>query len=254
MNPRQEVIILLHAVQFLTRIPIQLDNRFSQAHLRSAVRYYPLVGAGVGALCAVVLWLATTVLPLSISVLLAIAFGLLLTGAFHEDGLADTFDGIGGGVDRTQALTIMKDSRVGTYGALALITMLVLKATVLIELGVVLACVALPVMHGLSRLSAVLVIASSHYVRDHGTGKPVADGVSLAELCIAGATVLILLGWLGFIVGLKAIFITLIVAFVGHAILRVIVERKLKGYTGDTLGAVQQSTEVAGYIGLLAAV
>jgi cobalamin 5'-phosphate synthase/cobalamin synthase len=167
----EELALLATAAQFLTRIPLPAADHFTEQRLAAAPRYFPLVGALVGALCAGVYIAALAVFPASVAVLLALAAGLLITGAFHEDGLADTFDGLGGG-DR--ALDVMRDSRIGTYGAVALLSVLALKCAALIALPPLAVFTALVVAHGLSRLSAVLVIVSSRYLRDEGTGKPTA--------------------------------------------------------------------------------
>ncbi|MEL6416225.1 MAG: adenosylcobinamide-GDP ribazoletransferase, partial [Pseudomonadota bacterium] len=201
---------------------------------------------------ALVFYVATYVFPAPIAILLAIAAGLLITGAFHEDGLADTFDGIGGGVTRERALEIMKDSRLGTYGTLALVIALALKFSTLISLPVALVPIALITGHGLSRLSSLLVIATSRYVREEGTGKPVAGGISGIGLLIAGLTGLAIIA----IWSLSYAPIALVWAIggllLGHVLMRFFFEPKLGGYTGDTLGAVQQVSEIGFYLGLVA--
>ena len=119
-----ELVIFLLAVQFLTRLPVPNGVEFSQQRLAAAPRYYPLVGIVIGALSASVFFAATIIFPNTVSIILAITGGVLFTGAFHEDGLADTFDGIGGGTTKERALTIMKDSRIGVYGAVALMSIM----------------------------------------------------------------------------------------------------------------------------------
>ncbi|MEM7781646.1 MAG: adenosylcobinamide-GDP ribazoletransferase [Pseudomonadota bacterium] len=248
---RDETASFLLAVQFLTRLPVRSARLYSPERMAASVRYYPLVGLMVGSVSAGVYFLAHMVLPSVVAVLLAIAAGLLVTGAFHEDGLADTFDGIGGGLTQARALEIMKDSRLGTYGTLALVIALALKATTLSLLAATTVPLALIAGHGLSRLSSVLVIATSTYVRGEGTGKPVAGGITKVGLLIAvltgGAVVAAWLVWqtpialAGALGGL----------FVGHVSMRLFFERKLGGYTGDTLGAVQQASEIGFYLGLL---
>ena len=128
---KEQWAILLLAVQFLTRLPVPASAGFTPERLTAATRYYPLVGALIGGLVAVVYGVALLAWPPLVAVILSIAASLLLTGAFHEDGLADMFDGVGGGLTRERALEIMKDSRIGTYGAAALILALALKAATL---------------------------------------------------------------------------------------------------------------------------
>lgn len=249
---KNELLILAHAIQFLTRLPVPLGDAYTAARMSASVRYYPLVGLLVGALSATVFWLLQPFLPELPSLILSIMAGLLITGAFHEDGLADTFDGIGGGVDREQALIIMRDSRLGTYGTLALISAIALKITSLTALDASQIPIALVLAHGLSRLSSVAVLASSSYVRDEGAGKPVAKSTSGATLLIAAMTgVLAVLGG-ALVLSLQAVLTALAGLALGHIAMRAFFERKLGGYTGDTLGAVQQTSELGFYLGLAA--
>lgn len=249
---REEAAILLLAVQFLTRLPVPASPGFTPERLTAATRYYPLVGALVGALVALVYGLALLAWPPLVAVLLSIAAGLALTGAFHEDGLADMFDGLGGGLTRDRALEIMRDSRIGTYGAAALVMALALKAATLTAMPPFAVILALITGHGLSRFSAVLVIATSGYVRDHGTAKPVAEGVGRESLLIAAATALMLWLALGIVLGPMAALLGGLGLAAGHWGMRRVFERKLGGYTGDCLGAVQQGSEIGFYLGVLA--
>ncbi|MEM8987516.1 MAG: adenosylcobinamide-GDP ribazoletransferase [Pseudomonadota bacterium] len=249
---KNEAAIFVLALQFLTRLPVPVGDLYTAERMAASVRYYPLVGALVGALSATTFWAASLLLPHELAVLIAIAAGLLLTGAFHEDGLADTFDGVGGGQTREAALRIMKDSRLGTYGAAALATALALKAGALMTLPAALVIPALIAGHGLSRLSSVLAIATGRYVRDEGTGKPVAGGVAPAGLAVAGLTgAAILAAWL-YTAPPIALVYAIIGLIAGHIAMRAFFERKLGGYTGDTLGAVQQTSEIGFYLGLAA--
>ncbi|MEM7081111.1 MAG: adenosylcobinamide-GDP ribazoletransferase [Pseudomonadota bacterium] len=245
-----ELAIFALAVQFLTRLPIPVGNAFTPERLTAAARYYPLVGALVGALCALVYLLAESSLTPTVAVILALGAGLLITGGFHEDGLADTFDGLGG-IEREQSLEIMRDSRIGTYGTLALVMVLAAKAAALSALSSQLVVIAFVVAHGLSRLSAVAVIATGHYVRDHGIGKPTAAGIDKTGLLVAGGTGLLLLAWLTVATEITAAVYALVAVLVGHVFMRALFERRLGGYTGDTLGAVQQLSELSLYLGLL---
>ena len=249
---KDEAAKFLLALQFLTRIPLPRAIGFTPERMAGTPAYYPLVGIIIGGASALIYWLASLALPPLASAILALAGGLLLTGAFHEDGLADTFDGIGGGLSRDKALAIMKDSRVGTYGCAALTIVLLSKASSLTAMPLKFACLALIAAHALSRLSAVLVIVTSRYVRDEGTGKPVASGLSTRALAITLATgLLVIAAWVmveppaSMLAGLGGLV-------AGHLLMRLFFERKLGGYTGDTLGAVQQLSETGFYLGLLA--
>lgn len=249
---RNETAIFLLALQFLTRLPLPRDIGYSPERLASAVRYYPAVGLVVGAIGASVFWVALQAFPPLLALLLSTVATLLATGAFHEDGLADTFDGIGGGATREAALRIMKDSRLGTYGAAALGLVLATKIAALAALPISAVVLVLIVGHGLSRLSSVLVIATSRYQRAEGTGKPTAQGISAIGLLVASGTgvvaVCVAFVWLPGVALLGGLGGLL----VGHLAIRRVFARKLGGYSGDTLGATQQVSEVAFYLGLLA--
>ena len=249
---KNQAAIFLLAVQFLTRLPVPTGKIYSPERLNAAARYYPLVGVLIGGICAVTFWALDLVFPTLLSVLLSTAIGLLLTGAFHEDGLADTFDGIGGGHTREQALSIMRDSRLGTYGTLALVAVLAIKVATLAVLPAKFIILGLIVGHGLSRFSSVLVILTSTYARDDGTAKPVASGLSFISAAIAiGTGIAVLIA-----ASLSAPVPLLLSAFaglmIGHILMRTLFEQKLGGYTGDTLGAVQQVSEIGIYLGMVA--
>src|SRR6185436_15087756 len=109
------------ALQFLTRLPVPRSFNSSETDIGKAAAFFPLVGVIVGGGAALAFVLLQRVLPVSTSVLCAIALAAFVTSGFHEDGLADTFDGFGGGWTKDRILEIMRDSRIGTYGALALI-------------------------------------------------------------------------------------------------------------------------------------
>lgn len=234
------------AVAFFTRIPVPASVEFSQASLNRASRYFPAVGWLIGALCATALWLLMLVFPQNVAVLISIAISLLLTGCFHEDGLADTCDGLGGGWTREQKLSIMKDSRIGTYGAAALWVSLTLKFVVLSQL--INPVLALLVAHPLSRIIPTVFIAAMSYVSDVDTSKakPLAESGSGADTAIAIITGLIALMFINnpFII----LFVLLVLAGVAYVFLK----RQIGGFTGDALGAVQQVSELAIYLSLLA--
>ena len=133
--PRQ-VALFLTAMQFLTRLPVPAARDFQPRWLGESLRYFPLVGGLVGLVNVAIWWLASLWFPPTVAVGLMLAASLLVTGAFHEYGFADTCDGLGGGSTRERALAIMKDSRIGAYGAIGLIMLLGLKWSALVALPV----------------------------------------------------------------------------------------------------------------------
>ena len=254
----RELRLFLTAVQFFTRIPVPAWVGHSAQQLDQAARYLPLVGICVGVLAAAALWLAARVLPLSLAVGLSMAVSILVTGAFHEDGLSDFADGMGGGHRREKILGIMKDSRVGAYGVIALVLVLLLKYQALLALynmhSLPFVCAALVAAHAVSRLMAASIMMTQHYVRDDDSAraKPAAQALSHASFSIAlliGIATLDLL----FVAGAKtaAVFAAVAAAFLMRAYLAWRLQKRLGGYTGDCLGAVQQLCELAFYLGLL---
>jgi adenosylcobinamide-GDP ribazoletransferase len=255
---QQQYYLLLLALSFFTRIPVRLPDVVKPEMLNRASRYFALIGVLIGAINALVLVIFASFLPITLAILITMAFSLLLTGAFHEDGWADVWDGFGGGWSVEQKLNIMKDSRLGTYGASALFFILMLKYQSLVLLSasagnagsVLTLSLALVLAHTLSRAVSTSLIFSMAYVSEDANSKvkPLAQHLSLNGLIIlliAGVVVLFALlpalQCLVMIVCLWAIRILLIFWF----------NRQLGGFTGDCLGAAQQILEVAVYIILL---
>ncbi|MEY4561332.1 MAG: hypothetical protein RLZZ618_609 [Pseudomonadota bacterium] len=241
---RHELRLFFIALQFFTRVPIPRWVGFEPAWLNESARHFPLVGTLVGAVTATVFWLAALVFPQAVAVGLSMAAGLVLTGAFHEDGLADTFDALGGAVSRERALEIMKDSRIGSYGAVALVMVLGLKWAVLASLPPLLVVAVLVFAHTASRAAAVLLIRALPYAGDVALSKakPLAQRVSAGGCAVA-------LTWVG-LVALALLVWTplwwsaLAASTLGGAVIAAACgwwfHRRLGGITGDTLGATQQ--------------
>lgn len=222
--------------------------------MQEATRYYPLVGVLVGLLGAAVFQLLSLLLPVLPSLILMISATIWLTGAFHEDGFADMCDGIGGGHTREQMLDIMRDSRLGTYGVVGIMMLLLIKLSLLWNLvttDTTIFLTAFVVAHCLSRTSAVLVIATSRYVRDAGVAKPVASGLSHLGIITVVLTSLVCLTVAALMIGASSIVVATAGLLIAHLLVRRLFERKLDGYTGDCLGATQQVSEAGFYLGLV---
>lgn len=245
---KQEWQYFLTALMFFTRVPITL-NHFVEANLNKATRYFPLIGILVGAFGALVFWLSDLLLPLEIAVLLSMAATILVTGAFHEDGLADATDGLGGGWTKEQVLTIMVDSRLGSYGAIGLLLVVLTKYQALSYQVASLVPMTLIAGHALSRLCAVLVMATQSYVKPEGKAKPLATQLQLPELILATFFGLLPLAFMKLYVLLALVPVVIVWCWFSAKI-----KRRIGGYTGDCLGAMQQLTEVAFYVGLLASI
>lgn len=243
---REELLLLAVALQFLTRLPVRLPH-FQDDWLNRCVRYFPLVGALVGLLSGCLLLLPWW--PPLVLALLVLALQAALTGAFHEDGLADSFDALGGAVSRERALAIMKDSRIGSYGALALLLVTGLRATllaVLIEQGAGLAFAAWLAVQAWARWSPLWVMARLPYAGDaeHAKAKPLATGVGARQPWLALPLALLVLLPLAGLGAPQALFVPLVAGAVGLLMVGWL-RRRLGGYTGDTLGATEQLAELA---------
>ena len=252
-----ELRLFLVALQFLTRVPVPTWVGWQDEWLHASARHFAGVGLLLGSLAALVLWLAAHVWPAPVAVLMSMAFTIWITGAFHEDGLADTCDGLGGAVTRERALLIMKDSRLGTYGAVGLLLVLALKASALHALATrdwAATLVVLPLAHTWSRTATVVLLRWLPYGGDaeHAKAKPMAQQVD-------GLGLLVALVWAGLAAGVAALYMPAM-ALAAAAVSCVIVtlwmahwlQRRLGGYTGDALGATQQLCELAAYLAVLA--
>jgi adenosylcobinamide-GDP ribazoletransferase len=242
------------ALQFFTRLPIPRWVGFDAAWLHHASRYFPLVGMVVAAIAAAVYAAAAWIFPTPVAVLLSTAASIYATGAFHEDGFADMCDGFGGGMTRERVLEIMKDSRIGAYGAIGTICLLALKCTALSLLPPSMAIAALLLAHPLSRLAATSLIWRMEYARAEGKAKPMAQEMSGAEFVIASvcaALPAVLLGWQGWM-SWPAMVAAALAALCAAVWLGRKFARRIGGYTGDCLGAVQQVAEVLIYLCVLA--
>lgn len=242
------------ALQFFTRLPIPRWVGFDAQWLQHASRYFPLVGVLVAAFTALVYYAACRLWPAPVAVLLSTAAGIYLTGAFHEDGFADMCDGFGGGMTRERVMEIMKDSRIGTYGAVGAGLLVALKCVLLSAMEPTGAVAALLIAHPLSRVAAVSLIWKLDYARDEGKAKPMAQQMTTAEFITAaasGAAPLIAVGLLD-ASAWPALAAAVAAAAAATVWLAAKFVRRIGGYTGDCLGAVQQVTEVVIYLCLAA--
>ena len=248
----RQVRLLVCAVQFLTRLPTPRLANFEPAWITRSARYFPLVGQLVGVLSALV-WLAAGRLwPGLPAAVLAVAAAVLVTGGFHEDGLADSADGLGGGQDPARRLAIMKDSRVGSYGVLALVLALSLRIALLASLSPLAGALALVCAHGGARAAAVAVMALLPYAGDPQAAKvkPAPQGVRPAEALFA----LVLGAWPLVFLGPAQALLAVALAAVAATAMALLARRLIGGITGDVLGAVEQLAEIALLLGAAAAV
>ena len=237
-----ELRYFLAAVQVLTRLPVPALRGFEEEWLERGVKYFPLAGALVGAACAAILFAASRLWGGMLPALITIAAGIAMTGGLHEDGFADFFDSMGGAT-REARLTIMKDSRLGTYGVLALGAGLGAKIFALAALTPATGAAALIALHAGGRLAAAAVISMLPYAGGISAAKikPLGYGITRADLAIAaifGILPLFLLPWV-------TALLAFAIAGAASTLAALYARHLLGGYTGDVLGAVEQSYEIA---------
>jgi adenosylcobinamide-GDP ribazoletransferase len=256
---KKEIRIFFTALMFLTRLPVPRFTDHAPEYLEKAAKYFPLIGWIVGGISVFFLLFCYRFLSIDLAVLASIIAGILTTGAFHEDGFADTCDAFGGGWTKEKILEIMKDSRLGTYGVTGLVLILAAKFLLLRELvafvvnnslhsyvsltGIVL------LAHSFSRLMPVFLIQTSTYVfaKDKTKSKPLAS----RKLGAIEALVAIFLGAFPLMLLPPFAFVIVIPILLSAYLMRRYFQKWIGGYTGDCLGATQQISELVCYLTLL---
>lgn len=233
------------ALGLLTRLPMIVDGDRAMARGAASAWAYPLVGVVVGVIIAVIAVLMLAIgLPSGIVAALLLAVSVIITGAMHEDGLADSADGLWGGWDRTRRLAIMKDSHIGVYGVCAIALSLLIRwlaFVAVVSLGAY--WVAFIAVGALSRASMVVLMATMPNARSDGlsrqVGRPPAATAWLAIGIASGVAVLC------------GYALLILVALVATGVCGLIARSKIGGQTGDILGATQQITEMAMLLALI---
>ncbi len=266
---RQQWILFQTALMFLTRIPVGLLP-YSQANLQASARYFSWVGILVGLMSGMVCIAANYLFSMPLSIAFSMMAGILLTGAFHEDGWADCCDAFGGGWNKEKILTIMKDSRLGTYGVVGLIGVLGIKYLLLLEISnhgnAILLGMVMVAAHSSSRFFAVSIMQQLPYVQDidSSKSKPLANRkltkLEMGVLVIGMAIPLIILSQLSTVHDLPSTahrlpstvyFLLLLPSFIFCIFAMRFFKKWIGGYTGDCLGATQQISELIFYLGLI---
>lgn len=235
---------LLVAFQFLTRLPVPKNLNPKESDLTKSAYYFPVVGAAL----ALISWgiyfgLSKLGIDRSICITILICIMMMLTGGFHEDGLADTFDGIGGAFDKQKKLEIMKDSRIGTYGSLALFSALLLRFTSLSSTSDDLILESLLSALMLGRLSSNVIIPFTPYSRadDKSKSKPVIESIGRSKFLIP---FIYTFGAIYFLLGLTPLLVLLSIFTVTIIAARWYFLKQIDGITGDILGGVNIITEL----------
>lgn len=238
---------VLAAFIFFTRIPFWRFGEVPAEYYKRIVELWPVVGYLTGGIAAFIFWLATETLSLPALTAAALAYSarLLATGALHEDGMADFFDGMGGGTERQRILAIMKDSHIGTYGVIGLIMWFLLVIPTIGALPTVTGCIVILAADVWSKCCAAQIINFLPYARKESEAKNktvysrMAPG-PLAVCIIAGILPLILLAsgyWAYIFAALGPVCVTTFIIYLLH--------RKIQGYTGDCCGALFLLNELA---------
>lgn len=241
---KRQLNLFFHALLFYSRIPADKID-YSEENLTKAFRYFPLVGIIVGAVGGGLFWLFRWIVPIPVALVIAMVGMVLLTGALHEDGLSDFFDGFGGGRDRERILSIMKESTIGAYGVIALILLFLLKFVLLLSIDPSHIVMALIAAHASSRMMPIFLVNSSHYART-GNSKAMhtrrkTDTQTFLIALAFGLIPLVFMPW-------QIILVTIPVYAMIVILLKKYTERKIGGFTGDVLGALQQFSELAFYL------
>jgi len=247
---KKELKILFTAIMFYTRIPCPSSTDHSPDYINKATRYFPFIGWIVGAISFAVYWLSAQLFDTNIAVTLSILAGVMTTGAFHEDGLADVYDGFGGGWTKEKILTIMKDSRVGAYGVIVLIFSFILKYFALSNLVAQRKDYTLELFlffisyHALARLTAVSIVFTEQYAREYESSKakPISKAHTYKE--VIGALFFGLLPLMGLVYFHWEFVLVLFPLLILRWYSARYFNRWIEGYTGDCLGAAEQVAEL----------
>lgn len=250
---KSNIVDFFVASSYLTIVPVPFNYHFNENSLQSAIKYLSWVGAIIGVVVAGLFYVMQLIFPSAVALLLVLVASIVLTGAFHEDGLSDFFDGLGGWYDREKFLKIMKDSRIGNYGALASISVFLIKFTSLSYLSVTEIVMAVILANIAGRILAITYFLTHEYVRekDNSYYKPMMkQAPSLSEFLFALSPLLIAILIFSNIFSWQILFI-IPVLVIFQVMFGRFMNKMIGGYTGDVLGAAEQLSEVLVYLTLL---
>jgi adenosylcobinamide-GDP ribazoletransferase len=262
---KKEIRLFFTAIMFTSRIPVPRFTDHSPEYLEKSVKYFPFVGWVVGAISGLTFLILTKYISEDIALVASIITGILTTGAFHEDGFADVCDAFGGGWTKEKILLIMKDSRLGTFGVIGLISILAVKFLLLKELPKFTPDISHPSTnifynyryfllmllagHSISRFMPILTIRFYEYVTDPDTSKSkpmVTKKPSVIAMIVSLAIALtpfIFLSW-HFLLPLIPML------YISYSLSEYF-KKWIGGYTGDCLGTLQQVNEIVFYLGAI---
>lgn len=231
------------ALSFLTRWPVSLPETMAEGAMARCMWAFPLIGALIGSVVGGVYLLACRIWPHAPSALIALTASLILTGALHEDGLADCADGFGGGRNKESTLAIMRDSRIGVYAALALIMSVLIRGSAIVQ--VFNPAGALIIAHTLSRTSLPIVMTLLPTASSAGLASSV--GSPPRWTCV----IAVILGLMPVLLAPTRAPLCIVVALISGGTLALLARKRIGGYSGDVLGAIQQVVEISVLLALL---
>lgn len=244
------MIGLLTALQFLTRIPMEKPRKRpkvsrgqysrDEKRLGKSMAYFPIVGLVLGGILVLINWGFSIILAPLVADALTIITLIILTGALHIDGFIDTIDGLAGGKTKEDILRIMRDSRVGAFGIVGIVSLIMLKLVLLHEMPLKIKKEAILLMPVMGRWAMVVASSLSVYARKEGTGKAFVDYCGRKEVVMGSLFALIIVGALLKVLGLELFFFILALTL----LLTRFISKRIGGMTGDTLGAVNEIMEV----------
>lgn len=239
------------AFVFFTRLPFWRLKCFNvdAKYYKQVINYWAIVGWFTSLIMAGSLWCAAQILPYSVAIIIAILSRILVTGALHEDGLADFFDGFGGGTSKSRILEIMKDSHIGTYGVISLIFYFLLFYILLSSLPLNLACFVIVAADPLCKSISSLITLFLPYARTEETSKSkvVYDKMTATRFVISLA-----FGLVPMLLLLDTVYwFATILPLITFSLLILIMRKKIQGYTGDCCGATFLMTELSFILGIV---
>lgn len=249
---KKEFKRLLACFSFLTRLPVWKLTDISEVDMKQTSKYFPLVGCFVGAISACIIYFVDLVLPIEIAILLSMAGSIILTGAFHEDGLADVCDGFGAGYSKDKILDIMKDSTTGVFGSVGLMMMLALKFFALLSVPTNIIVPIVIIGHSISRWTSISFLYSHNYARKEGSSK---SRVYIKRPPFYEFLIVTLLGIAPFFLLSKELLVPSLLLIIPLFLIKTLMgfyfKIKIGGYTGDCMGATQQIAELFFYLGII---
>lgn len=237
------------ALIFFTRLPFWRIFNVPNEYFRQVVNYWPIAGWITAPVMAGVLWASAQIFPIHVSIIIALISRLLITSALHEDGLADFFDGFGGGTTKERILAIMKDSHIGTYGVISLIFYFLMIFSLMSTLSLPMLCLTILAADPCSKFIGSLITLRLSYARNEETSK---SKTVYRKMQIGTFSVSAVFGLLPMLLLLSPVYwISIFFPILVFLLLTLLMKHKIQGYTGDCCGALFLLCELSFYLGIV---